>query len=132
MAASSRSTDSNTAIASKSASERQKREGIFDGTVKIPPGKSISYVNVRLTIGAYCFEVADADGPVLMAAGELDGGESHEIAPAEIERAMGSAIKVEPGHGKTLSGELHRGRFLWIVANPSEDKPVLVTIRFTS
>jgi hypothetical protein len=117
-------------VVSMVARARMEGQGFFDRTVTLAPGESTGRIVVRLLSSAYFFEVLPEGGPVVMAVGELDEGESQEIKPADIERVMGGAVLVQPGEGKTLTGNMYRGRYLWVVANPSKDRPVVVTIRF--
>jgi len=117
-------------LVSKSADEDLKRRGIFDNEVTIPPGKEFGYIIVVALSSSYQFEVRPLDGGAVMAVGRVDDGDTDKMSRSDLASAMENAVPVEAGKSRTQTGEMSRGRYLWVVANPSRDKPVRVKIKF--
>lgn len=115
---------------SKSADETMVRRGYFDNEVTLPPGKEFGYVLVVALSSSYEFRVRPEDGAVVMAVGRLDDGDGEKMSDRDLAAALRNASVVEPGKTGRESGEFSRGRYGWVVANPSKEKPVRVRINF--
>jgi hypothetical protein len=115
---------------SASAGARLEKQGHFDDEVLIPPGKEFGYVIIVGPISShYHFSVTSLDGRAVMAVARVDDGDTDQMTPRDLERVMDDAIEVGPGTTQTRSGEMTRGRYLWVVVNPT-DKPLRVKIQF--
>jgi hypothetical protein len=117
-------------FALSSADAEMKRRGNFDDEVVIPPGKEFGYVIVVLLSKPYQFEVRPVDGRAVMGVGRIDDGDSEQMSPSDLSAAMEDASAVEAGAVGVRSGDMTRGRYLWLVVNPSKEKPLRVRIRF--
>ena len=119
-------------VARKTAEEQMEAQGFFDKTVTLEPGYSQDYHLTSLLGGQYELDVTPHDGPVIMACGMLESGEVREINPAELKAIIEKGVRVEAGKRHRVTGGFSRGKFFWTVGNPSKDKTIEVTIRFSS
>jgi len=117
-------------VFSRSADEDLTKRGYFDHDVTLPPGKEFGYVLIVALPSSYRFDVQPLDGPAVMAVGRVDDGDTERMSDHDLATVMASAIPVEAGKAGTQTGELTRGRYVWVVANPSKDKPLRVKIKF--
>ena len=117
-------------LAAKRATEKMEQRGFVHRTETIKAGHSFDYDFSKLIDGMFDFEVTAHDGPVIMSIGSCPTSKGVEISPEDWQAIFDKGIRVEAGAKHRLEGRIGRGRSLWTVINPSQDKDVRVTIRF--
>jgi hypothetical protein len=117
-------------LASTSAEHEMAQQGHFDDEIEIAPGKEFGYLLVVALSSSYHLRVKALDGQARIAVGRVDDGDRKLMDARDVAGVMENAVVVEAGQSKSLKGVMERGRYRWVVANPSATKPLRVIVKF--